>query len=174
MEGRHSSGISPIRSLRWLGHPTRLLGQVKRVVGRWVLFVRRRRHGQAQLLLLPTGWKEPCFCIRDAIFGRVGAPLIVVSSVHDRPPPDARPADPGVRRDRVRRPRCPRPRLCCCKVARWQNLIPSFPWIAPGWRGVGAKSKERKGSNFAAQRTGTGAIVQKPEGPNTYDPKFWL
>ena len=20
------------------------------------------------------------------------------------------------------------------RVARWQNLIPSFPWIAPGWR----------------------------------------
>ena len=41
-------------------------------------------------------------------------------------------------------------------VARWQNLIPSFPWIAPGWRawghraeGVGAQSKERRGSNFA-------------------------
>ena len=32
-------------------------------------------------------------------------------------------------------------------VARWQNLIPSFPWIVPGW---GAQSKERKGSNFAA------------------------
>ena len=31
---------------------------------------------------------------------------------------------------------------------------------------VGAQSKERKGSNFAAQRSG--AIVQKPEGPNTY------
>ena len=31
--------------------------------------------------------------------------------------------------------------------------------------GVGAQSKERKGSNFAAQRSG--AIVQKPEGPNT-------
>ena len=30
------------------------------------------------------------------------------------------------------------------------------------WR---AQSKERKGSNFAAQRSG--AIVQKPEGPNT-------
>ena len=30
--------------------------------------------------------------------------------------------------------------------------------------GVGAISKERKGSNFAAQRSG--AIVQKPEGPN--------
>ena len=34
---------------------------------------------------------------------------------------------------------------------------------------VGAQSKERKGSNFAAQRSG--AIVQKPEGPNTYDSK---
>ena len=43
------------------------------------------------------------------------------------------------------------------KVARWQNLIPFFPWIAPGWRGVGAQSKERKGSKFAAQRSG--AIV---------------
>ena len=31
--------------------------------------------------------------------------------------------------------------------------------------GVGAQSKERKGSNFAAQRSG--AVVQKPEGPNT-------
>ena len=31
--------------------------------------------------------------------------------------------------------------------------------------GVGAQSKERKGSNFAAQRSG--AIVQKPKGPNT-------
>ena len=35
--------------------------------------------------------------------------------------------------------------------------------------GVGAQSKERKGSNFAAQRSG--AIVQKPEWPNTYDSK---
>ena len=37
------------------------------------------------------------------------------------------------------------------RVARWQNLIPSFPWIAPGWRAWGrnAQSKERKGSNFA-------------------------
>ena len=31
------------------------------------------------------------------------------------------------------------------KVARWQFLIPSFPWIAPGWGGVGAQSNERKG-----------------------------
>ena len=28
------------------------------------------------------------------------------------------------------------------KVARWQNLIPSFPWIAPGWR---ARGNPRKG-----------------------------
>ena len=35
--------------------------------------------------------------------------------------------------------------------------------------GGGAQSKERKGSNFAAQRSG--AIVQNPEGPNTYDSK---
>ena len=34
---------------------------------------------------------------------------------------------------------------------------------------MGAQSEERKGSNFAAQRSG--AIVQKPEGPNTYDSK---
>ena len=38
--------------------------------------------------------------------------------------------------------------------------------------GVGAQFKERKGSNFAAQRSG--AIVQKPEGPNTYDLKIRL
>ena len=38
--------------------------------------------------------------------------------------------------------------------------------------GVGVQSKERKASNFGAQRSGT--IVQKPEGPNTYNLKFWL
>ena len=37
--------------------------------------------------------------------------------------------------------------------------------------GVGAQSKERKGSNFAAQRSR--AIVQKPKGTNTYDLKIW-
>ena len=36
-------------------------------------------------------------------------------------------------------------------VARWQNLIPSSPWIAPSTL---AQSKERKGSHFAAQRSG--------------------
>ena len=38
--------------------------------------------------------------------------------------------------------------------------------------GVGAQSKERMGSNFAAQRSGP--IVQKPEGPNTYNLKILL
>jgi len=38
--------------------------------------------------------------------------------------------------------------------------------------GVGAQSKERMGLNFAAQRSG--ALVQKPEGPNTYDLKIRL
>ena len=37
--------------------------------------------------------------------------------------------------------------------------------------GVGAQSKDRKGSNFAAHRSG--AIVQKLEGPNSYDLKIW-
>ena len=38
------------------------------------------------------------------------------------------------------------------KVARWQNLIPSSPWIATGTQGggLGVQSKERKASNFAA------------------------
>ena len=38
--------------------------------------------------------------------------------------------------------------------------------------GVGAQSKERKGSNLAAQRSG--AIVQKPEGPYRYELKIRL
>ena len=33
------------------------------------------------------------------------------------------------------------------KVARWQNLIPSFPWIVP--HALHPQSKETKGSNFA-------------------------
>ena len=46
--------------------------------------------------------------------------------------------------------------------------ISSLPFL--GLRqggGRGAQSKERKGSNFAGQRSG--AIVQKPEGPYTYE-----
>ena len=37
------------------------------------------------------------------------------------------------------------------KVARWQNWIPSFPWIAPGpGGGRRVQSKESKESHFAA------------------------
>ena len=40
------------------------------------------------------------------------------------------------------------------KVAKWQNMIDSFLWIAPGWRAQGDRGgrnpEERKGSNFAA------------------------
>ena len=28
------------------------------------------------------------------------------------------------------------------RVARWQNLIPSFPWIAPGWRARGRNPRK--------------------------------
>ena len=31
-----------------------------------------------------------------------------------------------------------------CKVARWQNLIPSFPWIAPGWRAWGHNPRKER------------------------------
>ena len=37
------------------------------------------------------------------------------------------------------------------KVARWQNLIPSFPWIAPGWRAWGCNP--RKGRDQILQRS---------------------
>ena len=37
------------------------------------------------------------------------------------------------------------------KVARWQNLIPSFPWIVPGW---GARGRNpRKGRDQILQRS---------------------
>ena len=37
------------------------------------------------------------------------------------------------------------------KVARWQNLIPSFPWIASGWRAWGRNP--RKGRDQILQRS---------------------
>ena len=37
------------------------------------------------------------------------------------------------------------------KVARWQNLIPSFPWIAAGWRVWGRNP--RKGRDQILQRS---------------------
>ena len=37
------------------------------------------------------------------------------------------------------------------KVARWLNLTPSFPWIAPGWRAWGRNP--RKGRDQILQRS---------------------
>ena len=31
-----------------------------------------------------------------------------------------------------------------CKVAIWQNLIPSFPWIVPGWRAGSAIPRQKE------------------------------
>ena len=39
------------------------------------------------------------------------------------------------------------------KVARWQNLIPSFLWIAPGWRAWAWGHNPRKGSDQLLQRS---------------------
>ena len=36
------------------------------------------------------------------------------------------------------------------KVARWQNLIPSFPWIAPGWRAWGGAIQGKEGIKFCS------------------------
>ena len=35
-------------------------------------------------------------------------------------------------------------RAICDKVARWQNLIPSFPWIAPGRRAWGRNPRKER------------------------------
>ena len=36
----------------------------------------------------------------------------------------------------------PATQVTTSKVARWQNLIPSFPWIAPGWRAWGRNPRK--------------------------------
>ena len=51
-----------------------------------------------------------------------------------------------------------------CQTAKFD---PFLSLDCDGVESVGAQSKERKGSNFAAQRSG--AIVQEPKRPNTYD-----
>ena len=50
-------------------------------------------------------------------------------------------------------------------VARWQNLIPS--WILPGWREWGRNPRQGRDQILHC----SGAIVQNPEGPNTYNLK---
>ena len=58
------------------------------------------------------------------------------------------------------------------KVARWQNLIPSFPWIAPGRRAWGRNP--RKGRYQILQRNVAEPYFFKPIGPNTVNLKIWL
>ena len=43
------------------------------------------------------------------------------------------------------------PKVAPVKVARWQNLIPSISWIAPGWRAWGCNP--RKGRDPILQRS---------------------
>ena len=73
---------------------------------------------------------------------------------------------------RRRRPSCQLlmllPFFCFFKVARWQNLIWIVPPCPPSWR------NPRKGRDHILQLQRSGVIVQKPEGPNTYDLKIWL
>ena len=38
--------------------------------------------------------------------------------------------------------RLPRKKFLLFMVARWQNLIPSFPWIVPGWRAWGRNPRK--------------------------------
>ena len=66
---------------------------------------------------------------------------------------------------------------CCCemKLLHGCQIAKFDPFLSSDCARVecvGAQSKERKGSNFAAQRSG--AIVKKPEGPNMNDPKIRL
>ena len=55
----------------------------------------------------------------------------------------------------------------CCQIAKFDPFL-ELRQVEE----VGAQSKKRNGSNFAAQRSG--ALVQKPKRPNTYDIKIWL
>ena len=57
----------------------------------------------------------------------------------------------------------------CCQVAKFD---PFLSLDCARVECVGAQSKERKGSSFAAHRSG--AIIQKLKVPNTYDLKIWL
>ena len=81
---------------------------------------------------------------------RVGDPVVVLERVHRLQ--DGRDA-PHVRVDlRVRQELRGQVRVeLHLRVARWQNLIPSFPWIAPGWRAWG--HNPRKGRDQILQRS---------------------
>ena len=50
-------------------------------------------------------------------------------------------------------------------VARWENLIPSFPWIAPGWRAWGRNPRKgREESNLESGLNGPNWQCNKDHG----------
>ena len=55
-------------------------------------------------------------------------------------------------------------------VARWQNLIPSFPWIAP--RFEGRRHKEERDQILLCSVMEPYSFM--PKGPNLYNLKIWL
>ena len=57
-------------------------------------------------------------------------------------------------------------------VARWQNVISSFPWIAPGWRAW--ERNPRKGRDQILQHSVAEPESFKPGGPNACNLKIWL
>ena len=57
------------------------------------------------------------------------------------------------------------------KVARWQNWIPSCPWIAPGWRAWG--HNPRKGRDQILLRSVAHSQSFKPDGQNGYNHRIW-
>ena len=50
------------------------------------------------------------------------------------------------------------------KVARWQNLIPSFPWTAPGWRAWGRNP--RKGRDQILPSGNTDQVLEDDAAEN--------
>jgi len=58
------------------------------------------------------------------------------------------------------------------KVARWQNLIPSFPWIAAGWRAWGRNP--RKGRDHILQWSVAKPESRNPKGQTHTILKIWI
>ena len=58
------------------------------------------------------------------------------------------------------------------RVARCQNLVPSFPWIAPGWRACWRNPRKRR--DQILQRSVAEPLSLKPEGSKAYHLKIRL
>ena len=51
------------------------------------------------------------------------------------------------------------------KVTRWQNLIPSFPWIVPGWRVWGRNPRKGRDQILLSGNTGRGMSMSRTGRP---------